>query len=58
MPHLNTAGLVGGLYGPRDGYVNPCGALQGFGERSRELGCTWLQDEVVDFQPDAGQRAP
>ena len=57
MPHLNTAGLVGGLYGPRDGYVNPRGALQGFVERSRELGCTWLQDEVVDFQPKAGQQA-
>jgi FAD-dependent oxidoreductase domain-containing protein 1 len=51
IPHLNIAEIVGGLYGPQDGYVNPRGVLQGFVERSRELGCTWLQDEVVGFTP-------
>jgi glycine/D-amino acid oxidase-like deaminating enzyme len=30
-------------------------ALQGFVERSRELHCTWLQDEVVGFTPVSGQ---
>ncbi|MEE9148106.1 MAG: FAD-binding oxidoreductase [Candidatus Tectomicrobia bacterium] len=56
IPHLNIQDIVGGIFGPRDGYVNPRGALQGFVERSRELGCTWLQDEVIDFNP-AGQHA-
>ena len=51
VPHLNTDEILGGVYGPRDGYVNPRGALQGFAERSRELGCHWLQDEVVEFDP-------
>ena len=51
LPHLNTEGLVGGIYGPNDGYINPRGALQGFVEKSRELGCRWLQDEVLDFDP-------
>ncbi len=51
LPHLNVDEIVGGLYGPRDGYVNPRGALQGFVEQSRELGCEWLQDEVLGFQP-------
>lgn len=51
IPHLNTDQIVGGIYGPRDGYVNPRGALQGFAERSRELGCRWMQDEVVEFNP-------
>jgi glycine/D-amino acid oxidase-like deaminating enzyme len=49
IPHLNIDAIVGGLYGPRDGYLNPRGALQGFVERSRELGCLWLQDEIVGF---------
>ncbi len=55
LPHLNVEAIVGGLYGPRDGYLNPRGALQGFVEQSRELGCQWVQDEVLDFQPESGQ---
>lgn len=51
LPHFNVDDIAGGLYGPRDGYLNPRGALQGFVEQSRELGCVWLQDEVLDFQP-------
>ena len=55
LPHLCVDDIVGGIYGRRDGYLNPRGALQGLVERSRELGCTWLQDEVVRFTPEAGQ---
>ena len=51
VPHLNTDEILGGVYGPRDGYVNPRGALQGFVERSRELGCHWMQEEVIEFDP-------
>lgn len=50
-PHLQVAELSGAVYGYRDGYLNPRGALQGFVERARELGCTWVQDEVVGFGP-------
>ena len=46
--------LTGATYGRRDGYLNPRGALQGFVERARELGCIWLQDEVVSFTPATG----
>jgi glycine/D-amino acid oxidase-like deaminating enzyme len=53
IPHLNIDTITGGLYGRRDGYLNPRGALQGFVERSRELGCLWLQDEIVAFHPSA-----
>ena len=56
IPHLCIDDLTGGIYGRRDGYLNPRGALQGFVERSRELGCTWIQDEVLGFDP-AGQHA-
>jgi glycine/D-amino acid oxidase-like deaminating enzyme len=57
VPHLCTDEIVGGIYGYRDGYVNPRGALQGFVERSRELGCTWLQDDVTGFIPQTNQGA-
>jgi glycine/D-amino acid oxidase-like deaminating enzyme len=56
IPHLCIDTITGGIYGRRDGYVNPRGALQGFVECSRELGCSWLQDEVIGFSPDAAQR--
>ncbi len=57
LPHLCVDDIVGGIYGRQDGYLNPRGALQGFVERSRELGCVWLQDEVIGFTPDAGSHA-
>lgn len=52
VPHLCLDDVLGGVFGHRDGYLNPRGALQGFVERSRELGCTWLQDEVLGFTPE------
>src|SRR5215831_8576106 len=55
FPHLGLDDITGAIYGRRDGYLNPRGALQGFVERARELGCTWLQDEVVRFTPTTGQ---
>jgi glycine/D-amino acid oxidase-like deaminating enzyme len=54
FPHLLVEDVDCALYSPRDGYVYPRGALQGFVERSRELGCRYLQDEVVGFEPTAG----
>ena len=54
FPHLGLDDITGATYGRRDGYLNPRGALQGFVERARELGCTWLQDEVVSFTPATG----
>jgi glycine/D-amino acid oxidase-like deaminating enzyme len=57
IPHLCIDELRGGIYGRRDGYLNPRGALQGLVERARELGCQWLQDEVSSFTPEAGQQA-
>src|SRR4030095_6559568 len=56
-PHLCVDTGLGGIYGRRDGYLNPRGALQGLVERSRELGCLWLQDEVLLFTPEAGQQS-
>jgi glycine/D-amino acid oxidase-like deaminating enzyme len=55
IPEMHVADITGAIYGRRDGYLNPRGALQGFVERSRELGCTWLQDDVIGFTATAGQ---
>lgn len=55
FPHLFVEDVAGALYSRRDGYVNPRGALQGFVERARELGCVYLQDEVTGFAPAAGE---
>jgi FAD-dependent oxidoreductase domain-containing protein 1 len=55
FPHLYVGDVSYALYSRRDGYINPRGALQGFIERSRELHCTWLQDEVIGFKPTSGQ---
>jgi FAD-dependent oxidoreductase domain-containing protein 1 len=55
FPHLYIGDVSYALFSQRDGYVNPRGALQGFVERSRELNCTWLQDEVIGFAPTSGQ---
>jgi FAD-dependent oxidoreductase domain-containing protein 1 len=54
FPHLGLDDITGAIYGRRDGYLNPRGALQGFVERTRELGCILLQDEVVSFAPTTG----
>jgi glycine/D-amino acid oxidase-like deaminating enzyme len=50
VPGLTVDGVAGALWTREDGYLSPRGALQGFVERSRELGATWRQDEVVGLQ--------
>lgn len=52
VPALAVDGVAGALWTREDGYVNPGGALQGFIERSRELGAVWRQDEVVGLRLD------
>jgi glycine/D-amino acid oxidase-like deaminating enzyme len=55
VPELAVDGVVGAVWTRDDGYVSPRGALQGFVERSRELGATWRQDEVVGLQLEGGR---
>jgi glycine/D-amino acid oxidase-like deaminating enzyme len=56
VPALAPDGVAGALWTAGDGYLSPRGALQGFVERSRELGASYLQDEVVGLRLD-GPRA-
>jgi glycine/D-amino acid oxidase-like deaminating enzyme len=54
FPHLFVDDVACALFSRRDGYINPRGALQAYVERARELGCAYLQDEVIGFAPEAG----
>jgi len=47
VPHLNPKGLVGASFGPRDGYLDPYGTLQGYIKKARSLGVTVVNDEVT-----------
>lgn len=47
IPHLNSADLVGASFGPRDGYLDPHGTLQGYARKARSLGVTFLNEEVT-----------
>jgi glycine/D-amino acid oxidase-like deaminating enzyme len=55
VPGLTVDGVAGALWTREDGYLSPRGALQGFVERSRELGAVWRQDEVVGLQLEGRQ---
>jgi FAD-dependent oxidoreductase domain-containing protein 1 len=47
IPHLNLEGVVGGMFGPRDGYLDPHGVLQGFMKKAKSLGVRYMADEAV-----------
>jgi len=47
IPHMNTEGLVGGSFSPRDGYLDPYGALQGYVRKAKSLGVTYVHEEVT-----------
>jgi len=52
VPHLNPNGLVGASFGPRDGYLDPYGTLQGYIKKARSLGVNYVYDEVTDILKD------
>ena len=49
IPHMNLEGIVGATFGPRDGYLDPHGALSGFAKKARSLGAKYIPDEVVEI---------
>ncbi len=52
VPHLNPNGLVGASFGPRDGYLDPYGTLQGYIKKARSLGVNYVNQEVTDILKD------
>jgi glycine/D-amino acid oxidase-like deaminating enzyme len=49
------AGVVGGVFGPRDGPIDPTAVLEGLRRNAERLGATYLADEVVEVVSD-GER--
>ncbi len=53
VPELRCDDLVGGLLGPKDGYVDPRAALRLFRKKAEELGATYISDEVEKIEKGA-----
>lgn len=46
VPELRCDDLAGGLFGPKDGYVDPRASLRVFRKKAEEAGATYVSDEV------------
>lgn len=46
IPELNTDGLAGGLFSHEDGYLDPYSVMQGYARKAREIGATYVYEEV------------
>lgn len=55
FPWLSLDGLAGAAFGPRDGWLDPHGALQGYLRKARALGVAYVEDEVVAIDREAGR---
>lgn len=55
IPHLNTEGLVGAAFSPRDGYLDPHGTLQGYAKKAQSLGVNYVHDEVTGILKDGNR---
>ncbi len=53
-PLARTEGLIGGIYEPNDGHVDPSQATQAFAKRARDAGAEiYRQNPVMDIQRNA-----
>ena len=51
VPELHCDDLRGGLFGPKDGYVDPRATLRAFRGKAEQLGATYVSDEVRKLEP-------
>ena len=51
VPELSCDDLRGGLFGPRDGYVDPRALLRTFRKKAEELGATYVSGQVHEMEP-------
>jgi FAD-dependent oxidoreductase domain-containing protein 1 len=52
VPELSCDDLRGGLFGPKDGYLDPRALLQAFRKKAEQLGATYVSREVHQMNPD------
>ncbi|RMF90117.1 MAG: FAD-binding oxidoreductase [Nitrospinota bacterium] len=55
FPELWLDDILWATFGPRDGYVDPHGVLQGFRRKARSLGAVYEADEVVGIEVRDGK---
>jgi len=51
-PLYEPEGFIGGTFSPDDGYIDAYAVLMGYKAKSRSLGATYIQDEVVTIKKD------
>jgi len=53
VPELRCDDLVGGLFGPKDGYVDPRATLRAFRTKAEQLGAVYISEELhkVEAEP-------
>lgn len=49
FPLLNGEVLIGGLWGPKGGYTDPYGVLQGYLRKAKSLGGIYLHEEAAEL---------
>ncbi len=54
VPDISLEGIVGGVFGPRDGFLDPYAVMQGFEQKARALGARYLTDEVTAIRTSGG----
>jgi FAD-dependent oxidoreductase domain-containing protein 1 len=50
VPELRCDDLAGGVFGPKDGYVDPRAALRVFRQKAEAAGATYISDEVQNVE--------
>src|SRR5439155_19594577 len=55
VPELRLDDLVGGLFGPKDGYVDPRATLRAFRSRAEQLRAVYVSDEVEKIEAGYAQ---
>src|SRR5262249_51242659 len=51
VPELRCDDLCGGLFGPKDGYVDPRATLRAFRQKAERLGAIFVSSEVHQVEP-------
>ena len=52
IPEINTHDLAGGIYSAKDGYLDPYSVMQGYMKKAKQLGATYIYEEVKEITKD------
>ncbi len=55
IPELNLDDIAGGLYSSKDGYLDPYSVMQGYIKKAKQMGATYIYEEVGEILQEAGK---